>query len=343
MINWGIIGAGTIAHRFADSLKHIKEAHLYAVSNRTREKAERFKALHPCDKVFDDYDALLKDPAIDAVYIALPHLYHYEWVVKALKLHLPVLCEKPATMSVEEMEQIKQLAQKEGVFFMEAMKSRFEPAYEEAKRLVKEGLIGDVTAISTSLCRVMPEANSSYHYTAQQGGVLYDMGIYNASAILDFSKLSFKAASSQQANDDMTVLHLESLSSRSSDKDGQDGNSTVETYVDALLEVNGVTCRLKAAFDRFEPACLEIKGTAGKITVMDFHRPTSFRIEKDEQVEVRELPYVNDDFYGEITHMMKCLKDGLIESPVMTFEDSIQAARLIALIREKIVKKSDKE
>jgi len=78
MIKWGIIGAGNIANRFANSLEEVTDGELYAVANRTIEKAEDFKDNHPCEKGYGSYQELLDDDHVDAVYIAFPHKYHLE-------------------------------------------------------------------------------------------------------------------------------------------------------------------------------------------------------------------------------------------------------------------------
>ena len=80
MIKWGIIGAGNIAHRFCRALAKDKRAKLEAVSCRTMEKAKAFKMIYPCNKAYDSFQKILDDPDIEAVYIALPHYYHYEWI-----------------------------------------------------------------------------------------------------------------------------------------------------------------------------------------------------------------------------------------------------------------------
>ena len=80
MIKWGIIGAGNIAHRFCRALVKDKRAKLEAVSCRTIEKAKAFKMIYPCNKAYDSFQKILDDPDIEAVYIALPHYYLYEWI-----------------------------------------------------------------------------------------------------------------------------------------------------------------------------------------------------------------------------------------------------------------------
>lgn len=110
MINWGILGAGHIAHRFAKSLAHVEDAKLYAVSRRSMEKAREFGDLYNSEVYYDNNQNLLNDPNIDVVYIALPHQLHLEWAQKALKAGKAVLCEKPAALTSLEMKQIAEVA-----------------------------------------------------------------------------------------------------------------------------------------------------------------------------------------------------------------------------------------
>lgn len=314
MIKWGIIGAGTIAHRFADSLAEVEKAKLYAVANRTMEKANRFKKKHPCEKAYDRYADLLADEKVEAVYIALPHKYHLEWIKKAIRAGKAVLCEKPATLSQAEMAQVASLAKQENVFFMEAMKSRFTPAYEEVKKLVAEGMIGEILEVSTSLCRVFPLDEASYHYEPVQGGCLLDMGVYNAAIIEDFTEGPFE----------LTALDYELY------------NDEIEVYIKAAFQSGNQTAILESAFDRDTETQAVLTGTKGKIILPDFHRPTAYELHLANKQETVERPYVVDDFYGEITHVMDCLEKGQKESPRISLEDSENIAKLLDQIKAKI-------
>lgn len=313
MINWGIIGAGNIANRFATSLEQVEGATLYAVARRTMEKAEAFKKEHPCEVAYDNYQDLLDDQRIDAVYIALPHKYHLEWVKKALKAGKAVLCEKPATLSLAEMKQITKTAQEEGIFFMEAMKSRFVPAYREIRARIQNGDIGDVTQVSTSLCRVFNESDSTYHFEPVQGGCLLDMGVYNLSVIEDF--LSFP-------------VQLKKL-------DSEVRENGVEVYVNATLESNGVVGIVESAFDRETETMAIITGTKGVIKLPNFHRPTSYELTlyDTNQTQYIEVPYEVDDFYSEIKHVVDCLNEGVTESPIMSLQHSENIATIVDQIK----------
>ncbi|MEE1274686.1 MAG: Gfo/Idh/MocA family oxidoreductase, partial [Olegusella sp.] len=108
-VRWGILGAGNIAHRFAQSLSHVEGAELVALSCRSAEKAAAFAGEFGVERsgVFSDealgaadaaHTALLADPEVDAVYLSLPHALHHDWAVRALRAGKAVLCEKPAML-----------------------------------------------------------------------------------------------------------------------------------------------------------------------------------------------------------------------------------------------------
>lgn len=315
MIRWGIIGAGNIAKRFAHSLAQIEEGSLYAVANRTLEKAEAFKAIYPCEKAYGSYEALLDDAQIEMVYIALPHQSHFEWIKQALLKQKGVLCEKPATMNAAQMKEIKNLAKANKVFFMEAMKNRFVPASEKINERIQRGEIGQITQISTSLCRDVSKEGSTYHYLPEQGGCLLDLGIYNAGLIESLVKAP------------LMLKEIEALLEE----------NQVETYVKATLENAEVQVILETAFNEEKPAIAVITGTKGAITIFDFHRPTTFVVTlKDEQPKFYEYPYLPDDFAGEIKEAMRCFANRVIESSQMSLDASIRCITLIDVIKEAI-------
>lgn len=314
MINWGIIGAGNIANRFAESLSNFTEAQLYGVACRTMEKAKAFQSNHPCEKIFDDYQLLLDDPEIDLVYIALPHLYHHEWIIKALEAGKGVLCEKPATMNAAEMRDVAETAQNQQVLFMEAMKSRFVPAYRVAHELISAGEIGKIKKIFTSLCRNMPEDKTHYHYMPKQGGALLDMGIYNLSLIEDFSPA------------DLTVGTM----------DYKLHENQIDLYVKASLVHDQFEAIIETGFDRNTETVAVITGTKGTVTIPNFHRAASFTLTTENETKDFDLPYDHDDFYSEIEAMHTSFNRKEIENPIMTLENSLRCAGLIDLIKEKI-------
>lgn len=313
MIRWGILGGGNIARRFAQSMEDVSGSRITAVSCRSREKAEDFAGRYSIERAFGSHESLLEDDQIDAIYLALPHGLHCLWAVRALEAGKAVLCEKPAAMSEEEVRLIAGTARECGVLFMEAMKTRFIPAYREVKRRIGEGAIGEVVSVETSLCNAMPfdSARPTYHTDPSQGGALLDVGIYCACYLEDFL----------QGEPVLKDLKAEF----------QGG---VDFYADAELAFPSGRGRLSCAFDRAEPRRALITGTKGKILVEELHRPREFTVFTGAGEEKVLIPYEVDDFYGEIVHFADCLKEGRKESPVMPFDASIRCARILDRIRE---------
>lgn len=316
MINWGIIGAGNIANRFADSLEYFDNAQLYAIACRTMDKSIAFQKKHTCQKIFDDYQKLLDDPTVDLIYIAVPHLFHYEWIIKALTCGKGVLCEKPATMDKSEMVAVAFTARSNKTLFMEAMKSRFVPAYRAAKELVFSGEIGEVTKIYTSFCRNFPEKEASYHYSPQQGGALLDMGIYNLSLIEDFSTADLKVGSIDYK------LH----------------KNQIDIYLKASLVNNQqFEAIVETGFDRTTNTIAVLEGTKGTLTIPNFHRATTFNLATDKEIKQFNFPYDHDDFYSEIDAMHCSYQKGELENRIMTLDDSIKCAALLEAIKKRII------
>lgn len=184
MIRWGIIGLGNIALRFAKSLSYSNEGKLYAIASRTKEKRNEFYDKYNCEKVYENYNELLRDEEVDAVYIALPHGFHKHWSIEALRHKKAVLCEKPVGINSEEMIEIKKEALLNSTFFMEAMKTRFIPIISDIKRMIRNKEIGDITAIEANFCNNVENIKpGSYLLDKEQGGALLDVGIYPLSFV----------------------------------------------------------------------------------------------------------------------------------------------------------------
>ncbi|MBQ3459756.1 MAG: Gfo/Idh/MocA family oxidoreductase [Solobacterium sp.] len=313
MIRWGILGAGNIAHRFAKSLQYEEDAVLYAISGRSQEKLDRFAEEFPCEKKYVGHDLLIGDPDVDAIYLALPHGMHAEWAVKALAAGKPVLCEKPAAVSEEETAAIIQCAKENHVLFMEAMKPRFLPAYQEIKKQLAEGMIGEVEKIFTKICFALPKEaiGKSYHTSGDKGsGALLDSGIYCVNLIEDLLKGEpvFEQTYANYYNG-------------------------VDWYVDSMMKFANGCAEMEVAFDRSAPRNAEIYGSEGSITIVDLHRPSTWIVHKNGKDETFTAPYVNDDFYGQIHHFDELIRQGKAESDVMPYDAILREAHILECIR----------
>ena len=118
-VNWGIIGLGKIALKFAESFQYTKNAKLFAISSRDKNKLQIFKKKFQIDDnyCFLNYGSLLECKDLDIIYIALPHSLHHEWVIKSIEKGKNVLVEKPATVNFLQMENIKNNLKGKYIFF----------------------------------------------------------------------------------------------------------------------------------------------------------------------------------------------------------------------------------
>lgn len=314
MINWGIIGAGNIAHRFVQALSHIENANLYAVSNRTIEKANHFKALYGANRAYDSFDELLNDEEIDVVYIALPHLYHVDFIKKAIKKNIAVLCEKPCVIQSEHMDEIIELSKIHHVFVMEAMKTKHLPLYKKLHEIIESKILGDVLKVETSLCHLI-EDEGSYHYQKEQGGCLWDLGIYNTCYLADFLDGDYDVVIEEKIVNDQGV----------------------EVYVKAILKYHNQQIGvLETAFDRSSDSYALITLTKGSIFIDRLHRPTVMEVIRDDHREVFELAYEYDDFYSQVKYVCNVLEGVPSICKNVSLEDSKNGIKMIESIKEKL-------
>ena len=110
-VNWGIIGLGNIANKFAADLQLSNRSVLYGVASRELSKAEKFSKKYKSIKFYGSYEALADDPAIDIIYIATPHTFHFENTMMCLRKGKAVLCEKPMGMNSDEVKMMVQFGQ----------------------------------------------------------------------------------------------------------------------------------------------------------------------------------------------------------------------------------------
>ncbi|KPB02490.1 Gfo/Idh/MocA family protein [Ahrensia marina] len=177
--NWGIIGTGSIARKFADDLSQVASARKAAVFSRTMENADHFASQHDVAQSFDDLNAFLTQADLDIVYIATPHVAHLEQALAAINAGKNVLIEKPISMKSEDVRTIKAAAAAKGVLVMEALWSRFLPAIQFAKTTIQKGGIGKITRVEASLFFNREYDPSDRLFDpALGGGVLHDLGVY---------------------------------------------------------------------------------------------------------------------------------------------------------------------
>ena len=183
---WGILGTGNIARQFATGVVASRTGVLRSVGSRNAASARDFAAAFGIPSHSGDYQSVLSNPGVTAVYNALPNSMHHEWTIKALRAGKHVLCEKPIAASAAEAEEMFDVAAKSGRVLMEAFMYRSHPQTLAAIETVKRGAIGELRLIRTSFCFRTSKIDGNIRFNQKlAGGALMDIGCY----CINFSRL----------------------------------------------------------------------------------------------------------------------------------------------------------
>ena len=315
-IKWGIISTGHISGRFAEALEILPDAELVAVASRTQESADEFAQRYNIPKAYATYQQLADDPEVDAVYIGTPHTFHLENSVMCMRKGKSVLCEKALTINAEEAREMVRVAREENVFLMEAMIPRQVPLLKKVMQWVKDGRIGEVRMVKASRC-----ARGEFTPSARRlnpglgGGSLLDVGVY----VISFAFQVFGKAPVESVG----LSHIGEIGS---DEQGV----AVLKYDKGEIADLSFALRTEAVNEAY------ILGTEGYIKVHDlFAVPTKASLFIDrKEVDVIEEPIIGNALNYEAEEVMRCMREGLKESPFMPLEESIQIMEVMDKIRE---------
>ena len=145
-INWGILGLGDIAHTFSKGFEETSNAKLLAVASKDPEKLNKFKDKFNVENkfLFNDYEDLINCKEVDIIYIALPNFLHHHWALKSIRNKKHTLVEKPVTLNLKEIENIKKNLNGEKIFFGEAFMYRYHPQIETILDIIRNNDIGNL-------------------------------------------------------------------------------------------------------------------------------------------------------------------------------------------------------
>jgi len=313
---WGILGPGKIARKFAEGLAEVPGAELYAVASRSIAKAEEFAKEFNAPKFYGSYEDLVKDEEVDIIYIATPHVFHYEHSLLCLKHKKAVLCEKPFAMNKEQVNEMILTAKKENIFLMEALWTYFLPHYQYVLELVKSEKFGKITGLEADFGFEAPFLPEKRLFNKNLGGgSLLDIGIYPVFAALTLlgkpDTISAKAEFNETGVDESC--------------------SIVFNYQ------NGVRAHLLSTIDKTTPTTATINFEKARLTInRRFHEPTSVTILHNDQEETISFDVNTNGYNFEAEHVQQMLAQGRTESTVMSFEKSLELIGLLDGIREEI-------
>lgn len=323
-LGWTVVGPGRIAHRFAQALWTLPGCTLAAVVSRDRQRGEAFaRQWGDADTlVTNDLRQALASGTVDAVYVATPHPFHAEAVRTALRAGKAVLCEKPLTPSAAATAELIALAEQHQAFLMEAVWTRFLPIYATVQQWLREGHVGAVRSLQSHFCIDKPFSpsapNDRCHDPAQAGGALLDIGIYNISV----SRMVLNNAAVEDFDVHATLGPL-----------GCDLRLTAQLHF-----AGGITSQFVCGFDGVADNSFHIAGERGHITVHDgFWQATGATLAVHGDAPVTEhAPFACNGFEYQIAEVQRCRAQGLLQSPVMPWQESLEVVRLMDAMRQRI-------
>lgn len=315
-IKWGIISTGHISNKFANALKILPDAELYAVASRNERKATEFAKKHTIPIAYGSYQELANDPEIDVIYIGTPHTFHLENSVMCMRKGKAVLCEKALTINAKEAREMVKVAREENVFLMEAMIPRHVPLLKKVVKWIRDGRIGKVRMVKASRCArgIFPEGARQLN-PELGGGSLLDVGVY----VISFASMIFNKPP-------VEVMGLGHIGDWGSDEQGV----AVLKYDKGEIADLSFALRTNAVDEAY------ILGTEGYIKVDDiFAVPTKASLVVDQkEIEVLEEEIIGNALNYEAEEVMSCLRKGLKESPLMPLDESIQIMETMDQIRK---------
>lgn len=185
-LNWAVLGTGVIANQMAAALEKMGRR-LYAVGNRTHDKAVAFAEKYGVEKVYDTIDDMFLDEAVDIIYITTPHNTHYEFMKKALEHGKHIFVEKSITLNSRELNEMQAMAQAKGLIIGEAMTIWHMPIYKKLWEIVQSGQLGKVQMITMNFGS-FKEYNMENRFFNMHlaGGAMLDIGVYALSIVRSF-------------------------------------------------------------------------------------------------------------------------------------------------------------
>lgn len=328
-IRWGILGTGRIAHSLATDLMLVPDGQLVAVGSRSKESAETFAkvyAAHGPVRAHGSYEELAADEDVDVVYVASPHSHHLEHATLVLEAGKHVLCEKALTLNSADSQTMVDLATSKKLFLMEAMWMATNPIIRRLVADVRSGRFGVPRHVHAELGFVAdPDKHQRLLDPALGASALLDMGIYP----LTFAHLLFGEARALTAQANIGTS-----------PDGADGGTFDLDLVMTGKYAGNELSTMVASVTSYSSRSAAIATDQGRIELTDFHHPSSAVFTPangDEPVEiVGDEPVIGAAYGNEIVEVQRCLREGLLESPLVPHSQTLSLMRQMDMIRESV-------
>ena len=314
VFRFAIMGAGHIARRFCDAAALVDGCAVAAAASKSLDRAQRLAEEKGIPAAYDNYEEMLRAEKPDCVYIATTCDSHFRLAMLCAEHAVPVLCEKAMFMSSAEADAFFERAEERRVFAMEALWSRFLPAVNRARAWIGEGRIGAPVLGELNIgFAAPPDAENRYFNPALGGGAAYDLTVYGLQIltwVLDRG---------------ITRARVEAVAART----GVDATSIV------LLDLEGLPAAVKSSLSAPLNDGMTIYGPKGRIVVPHAHYGSEAILLDAEGAEAERFTddATRNGFTYEIEEAVRCVRGGLLESPVVPWASTRACAAVYDRIR----------
>jgi predicted dehydrogenase len=315
-VNWGILGAGRIARKFATDFKILTNGKLLAVASRSQIRSNKFAEEFNIPKAYSSYQDMVLNPEINVVYIATTHNFHFEHVQLCLNNGKSVLCEKPVSVNSAELAILQKLAKEKNLFFMEALWTYYLPAIQQSIKWIKEGRIGKVKQLQVSFgFRGDMDKSRRLANPELAGGALLDIGIYG----IAMAELVF----------DEGIKDIQALAHFSETGIDDENNLQIRYENGGMAQISSsLTCELKNE--------AVIYGTKGRIEIPLFWMAKkTILISSEESIEfIDETPQLG--YNHEAFAVNELLQEKALESTIIPLARSKKILSIMDHVRAQI-------
>lgn len=326
-LRWGVVSTGKIANTVTAQLALLEDAVLQAVSSRELTRAEEFAQRFGFRRAYGDsasglagYEQLAADPDVDVIYVATPHAQHHEVTKYLLRAGKHVLVEKAFTLNAQQAKELEDIAREEGRFLMEAVWTRFLPAYQRVLELLEVGEIGAVQYVQADLGVVAStDSRSRLWAPADGGGALLDLAVYPLTWVV--GALGFPPI------DQATIHATGRLNS-----EGVDELATI-----ALDYPGGQQAQVLVSFVTHSTRRARIGGDKGVIvTGAPLTNPQALTLIRGNVTTHEEYPHAYPPYTYQLREVTRQVQRGATESPTMPLSHTLTMMELQDEVRRQI-------
>lgn len=313
LIRIGVVGTGRIAKRFASEVNNVNGIHITAAYDTNIEHAITYATEFEIPRFCSTYEEIISN--VDAVYIATPHLSHYQYIKYALLAKKHVLCETPLVLNGDEAQELYRLAEANGLVLMEANKTAHCPAFNHLMGVIKSGMIGEVVDVEASLSKLLADRTLREFDAEQAGGSMYELGSY---PLLPIIKL--------------LGPQYENLNFYSRMENG------IDVYTKGVIRYPKAVCSFKLGLGVKTEGNLVISGTKGYAYVeAPWWKTDYFELRYEDRNENKRFFYKWDGagLRYEIQEFASCIMNKRLSSYRLRYDESICMAKIMQQFMER--------